>query len=158
MHRIPVRQIMKTDVITIHPEDLAADAAQLMTDFNIRRLPVVDENDCLVGIVTDSDVREAEMAGSVLSSYEPNSDAAWLTAADIMTREVITITADATIGQLVSRFIEHKIGGVPVVEVDPRFPKRDHLVGIVTETDIFRMIAEAWEQEAAAGQTPSVTG
>lgn len=155
MHRIPVRQIMKTSVITIHPEDLIADAAQIMAEFNIRRLPVVDEDDCLVGIVTDSDVREAEMAGTVLNSYEPGSSTAWITVGDIMTREVITITAEATLGELVTRYIQHKIGGVPVVEADPRYPKRDHLVGIVTETDIFTMIAEAWERETT--HSPSAT-
>lgn len=152
MHRIPVRDIMQTGVITIHPEELAADAAQLMTEFNIRRLPVVDEDDCCVGIVTDSDVREAEMAGSVANSYEPGSQSTWLTVADIMTRDVITIHPDATIGELVSKFIQHKIGGVPVVESNPRFPKRAFLVGIVTETDIFTMIANAWEREPARNQ------
>lgn len=149
MHRIPVREIMQTTVITIHPEDLAADAAQLMADFNIRRLPVVDDDDCVVGIVTDSDVREAETAGSVLNSYAPGTKFEWLTVGDIMTPDVITIGPDATIGELVTKFIQHKIGGVPVVEADPRYPKRAHLVGIVTETDIFTLIARSWEAESA---------
>ena len=59
MHRIPVNQIMQRSVITIHPTALAADAAQLMAEFTIRRLPVVDDEGCLVGIVTDTDVLEA---------------------------------------------------------------------------------------------------
>jgi acetoin utilization protein AcuB len=150
MHRIPVRQIMQSTVITIHPEELVADAAQMMEEFNIRRLPVVDEDNCVVGIVTDSDVREAEAADGVRSTYEPGVEQEWLTVGDIMTREVITIGPDATLGELASAFILHKIGGMPVVEQDPRYPKRQHLVGIVTETDIFAMIANAAQEDRPA--------
>ena len=56
MHRLLVREIMQTSVITISPEELVVDAAQVMEDFNIRRLPVVDDDDFLVGIVTDTDI------------------------------------------------------------------------------------------------------
>ncbi len=149
MHRIPVRQIMTDTVITIHPEELVADAAQLMEEFELRRLPVVDDDDCLVGIVTDSDVLQAEAAGSALRNYEPGVEAEWLTVADIMTREVVTIGVDATVGQLATKMIEHKVGGVPVVEIFPHAANNEHLVGIVTETDIFQMIADAWAREAA---------
>ena len=149
MHRIPVRQIMTPTVVTIHPEELVADAAQLMEEFDLRRLPVVDDDDCLVGIVTDSDVLQAEAAGSALRSYEPEAEAQWLTVADIMTREVVTIEADATVGQLAVRMIEQKVGGVPVVAQGPHAPGQVRLVGIVTETDIFRMIAEKWQAEVA---------
>lgn len=153
MHRIPVRQIMTPTVVTIHPEELVADAAQLMEEFDLRRLPVVDDDDCLVGIVTDSDVLQAEAAGSALRNYEPEAEAQWLTVADIMTRDVVIIAPNSTVGELAARMIEHKVGGVPVVADDPRLPGRRRLVGIVTETDIFRMIAEKWLSEVAqAGQ------
>lgn len=152
MHRIPVRQIMTSTVVTIHPEELVADAAQLMEEFDLRRLPVVDDDDCLVGIVTDSDVLQAEAAGSALRNYEPDAEAQWLTVADIMTRDVVTIEADATVGQLAVRMIEQKVGGVPVVAPDPGAPGQVRLVGIVTETDIFRMIAEKWQAHAAQAE------
>ncbi len=147
MHRIPVRQIMQTSVITIHAEALVPDAAQLMEEFNIRRLPVVDDAGCLIGIVTDSDVREVEMAGSVLNNYEPGLEAEWLTVGDIMSRDVITIQATATVGELAAKLAKHKIGGVPVVESDPQQPKCLHLTGIVSEIDIFTMLAAAWHAE-----------
>jgi acetoin utilization protein AcuB len=118
-----------------------------MEEFNLRRLPVVDEDNCVVGIVTDSDVREAEAADGTRSSYEPGVEAEWLSVGDIMSREVVTIGPDATVGELAASFMKHKIGGVPVVEPDPRFPRRWRLIGIVTETDIFAMIANAWQNE-----------
>jgi CBS domain-containing protein len=150
MHRIPVRQIMRTPVYTIHPEAHVADAAQLLQDHNLRRLPVVDEHNHVVGIVTDSDIREAETAGRVLNSYEPGVEERWLAIADMMTCEVVTIEPDATVGQLAIILMQHKVGGVPVVEADPHHPQHRLLVGIVTETDIFRMIADAWRAELAA--------
>jgi acetoin utilization protein AcuB len=67
---------------------------------------------------------------------------------DIMTRDVITIEPDATVGQLVMLMIEHKIGGLPVVQPGAS-SKQLELLGIVTETDIFQMLADAWRQEEA---------
>jgi acetoin utilization protein AcuB len=149
MHRMLVNQIMQRSVITIHPTALAADAAQTMDELGIRRLPVIDENDCLVGIVTDTDVLQAETANRVLNDYEPGTEEEWLSVADIMTRDVITIGPDATVGELAQHFIQHKIGGIPVVESDRHHCDRRRLIGIVTETDIFRMIADAWQAEQA---------
>ncbi|MCB0110568.1 MAG: CBS domain-containing protein [Caldilineaceae bacterium] len=149
MHRLPVTSIMQQPVITIHPEAAVTDAAELMEDLNIRRLPVIDENDCLVGIVTDTDVLEAETANSVLSSYERSAEGEWLTVADIMTREVITIAVDAKVGELAIAMMTHKIGGLPVVQRDDTHCNQQRVVGIVTETDIFRMIADAWHAEVA---------
>ncbi|MEZ4862071.1 MAG: CBS domain-containing protein [Caldilineaceae bacterium] len=149
MHRIPVTQIMQSAVITVRPEELAADAAEVMEENHIRRLPVVDDDGCLVGIVTDANILEAETAGSVLSSYEPDVQTKWLTVADIMTRDVVTIDNDATVGQLAMQLMEHKVGGVPVVTEDETHCNRQRITGIVTETDIFRMIAEAWQAEQA---------
>ncbi len=147
MHHIPVNEIMQRTVITIHPEALASDAATLMEEMTIRRLPVLDDNECLVGIVTDTDVLEAETAHRVLNSYEPDAETQWLAVADIMTREVVTIEADATVGQLALKLLENKVGGVPVVAADHTHCNRQRLIGIVTETDIFRMIADAWIAE-----------
>ena len=151
MHQIPVNQIMKSPVVTVGPDALAVDAAELMEENNIRRLPVVDEMGCLVGIVTDADVLEAETAEHVLSSYEPDADEEWLSVEDIMTSDVITIGPGSILGELAEAFMTHKVGGVPVVE--PLDPALDgpgcpvKLLGIVTETDIFRIIVDAWKAE-----------
>jgi len=147
MHHIHVRAIMQTSVITIHPEALLADAAQLLDEFRIRRLPVVDKEGCLVGIVTDADIREAEAASIAGNNYEPDMAEEWIAVGDVMSRDVVTIMPDATIGELAVVFMNHKIGGAPVVEPDPNYQNRMRLAGIVTETDIFRMIASAWQAE-----------
>ena len=153
MHRIPVATIMQRPVITIHPEATVTDASELMEDLNIRRLPVLDEDECLVGIVTDTDVLEAETAHSVLNSYERSAEGEWLTVADIMTREVITIDVNAKVGELAIQMMTHKIGGLPVMQHDERHCNQQRLVGIITETDIFRMIADAWRADHTAAET-----
>ncbi len=148
MHRIPIRDIMNSTLITIRPEKLVADAAQMMDEFNVRRLPVVDTAGYLVGIITDADVLEAEATNRTLNDYEPGAEEKWLTVGDVMTREVVTIPIDATVGQLAATLMKHKVGGVPVVECDAEQPNRLRMVGIVTETDIFRLIIEEGQTES----------
>ena len=150
MHRIPVRDIMKSPVITISPNALVGDAAQLMEDHTIRRLPVVDEDGLLLGIVTDADVLEAETAETVLSSYEPGAEEEWLAVEDVMTTDIVTISVDSKVGELAILLMKHKVGGVPVVEaaeVNGNVAGPLRVIGIVTETDIFRLIADAWLAE-----------
>ena len=147
MHRIPVRQIMTEAVITIGPQALVADAAEVLEEYDLRRLPVVDDEGYLVGIVTDSDVAQAEAAQAAQHSYEPGVQEKWLSVAEIMTRDVATIDLEATVGELATVLSERKVGGVPVVARHEHKPARERVVGIVTETDIFRMIADAWRAE-----------
>ena len=148
MHRKPVQEIMQRAVITVEPDALVVDAAHIMEEFDVRRLPVVDEDDRLVGIVTDSDILEAETAASVLGNYAPDTRQEWLTIADIMTRELITVSPETTVGQVVRIFMQQQIGGAPVIESSPSSGMK--LIGIVTEQDVFSMILHAWEEEEIA--------
>lgn len=149
MHRRLVREIMSKPVITIHPDALAVDAAELMEKNAIRRIVVIDQHGYICGIVTDADVLAAETAESVVNPYDLGYDEEWLTVRDVMTGDVITIGPEASIGQLVEKMMQTKIGGVPVVQ--PTGPRGTQLVpiGIVTETDIFRLIIEAWREDEA---------
>ena len=99
MHRIPVRQIMTQDVVTVRPEVLVVDAARVMEDLNLRRLPVVNDDGALLGIITDADILQVEAAGEAIrNSYEPEADEEWLTVGDVVTRDVVTIDVAATVG------------------------------------------------------------
>lgn len=149
MHRKLVREIMHAPVITVDPETLAAEAAALLEEHGIRRLPVVDNEGHLIGIVTHTDLVEAEVAESQLSPYDPAFNEEWLTVGDVMTKNVVTIRPDATVGELVQLMLARKVGGVPVVEPDASSPRHLRVVGMVTTTDIFRIILEAWQAEQA---------
>lgn len=135
MMRTLVRDWMTPNPITITPKTTLPDAYNLMKQSEIRRLPVVDRGQ-LVGIVTLGDVREAQPSdATTLSIYELNYLLSKLTVDKIMTREPLTVEPDTTIRDAARLMLEHKIGGLPVM-------KEHHLVGIITESDIFRVLVQ----------------
>ena len=133
MNTDPVRKWMTGRVMTITPQTTLPEVQRTMLDCNIRRLPVV-QGDKLAGIVTLGDLREAKASdATTLSIYELNYLMDKLTARDFMTPDPITIAPDATIVKAARLMVEHKIGGLPVVE-------DGKLVGIITETDVCRVL------------------
>ena len=150
MHRMLVTEIMSAPVVTIDPDALAVDAGGLMEENNVRRIIVTDPDGYMCGIVTDADVLEAETAESVVSPYDPGFDEEWLTVPDVMSVDVIAVGPEASIGQLVEKLMETKIGGVPVVQAAVASGGKLLPIGIITETDIFRLISEAWRADEAS--------
>lgn len=136
-----VRRWMTPDPITIDPNNNLVDAHALMRDNNIRRLPVVNKNGELVGIVTLGDVREASPSDATsLSVWELNYLLLKLRISEIMTRDPITVYTSDTIAEAANLMLENKVSGLPVVEPTGK------LVGIITESDIFRLVVENWGQ------------
>ncbi len=132
---------MTREVITISPDTSLAEAHKLMQEKRIRRLPVV-EHDRIVGIVTLGDVRGAEPSqASSLSIWEMNDLLAKLKVAEVMTRHPMTIGQNASIGEAARLMLDHKFSGLPVVD------EAVHLVGIITESDIFRLVASEWSKD-----------
>ena len=138
-----VRDWMTTDVITITPDMTLPEAHQLMTNEEIRRLPVVDKHGRLIGIVSIGDVRSAEPSPATsLSIWELNYLLSSLTIEKIMTPNPFTITADATIAEAARMMLEHRVSGLPVVD------EAYHVAGIITESDIFTMVVlHEWHAE-----------
>ncbi len=132
-----VREWMTAPVLTVALHTPISTVHQLMKDNNIRRLPVV-ENDKLVGIITLGDVREASPSqATALSIWELNYLWAQLTVEKVMSSPVLTVKPDDLLIDAASLMLDHKIGGLPVVSGDGR------LVGILTESDIFRMVVQS---------------
>jgi len=135
-----VRDWMTKDVITITSETSLTDVHALMRSKNIRRLPVVDHHQ-IVGMVTLGDVRGAEPStASSLSVWEMNDLLANLKVAKIMTRNPATIQQNASIGEAAKIMLGKKFSGLPVVD------EANRLVGIITESDIFRLVASEWSK------------
>ncbi len=133
-----VRDWMTRDIITISPDTSILEAGRLMVDRTIRRLPVV-ENEALIGIVTYGDVRgaRATVTGS-LDIWELSYRLSKLTIREIMTPNPVTVSPDDTIGQAAQLMLNYMIGGLPVIDHNGR------LVGIITESDIFRVVVRHW--------------
>ncbi len=138
MRRHMVKDWMTPDPVTIDPHTTLPEANRLMKECNIRRLPVVEKG-ILVGIVTLGDIREASPSNATaLSIYELNYLLARLTVGEIMSKDPISIAPDTSIEAAAKLMLEHKIGCLPVI-ADGK------LIGIITESDIFRLLVTEGE-------------
>lgn len=139
-----IREWMTPSVITVAPDTPITQAHDIMQSHNIRRLPVV-ENNRLVGIVTIGDVREASPSGATtLSIWELNYLWSQLQVKNVMTRKVLTVHANEPLINAARIMLEHKVSGLPVVDDEM------HVVGIITESDLFRMMVEQAKIEVLA--------
>lgn len=141
-----VRSWMTPDPITVKLETNLPEVHQIMVSEEIRRLPVVDDDGRLIGIVTLGDVRGAQPSPATsLSIWEMNYLLSSLDVEKIMTPDPITVHPDQTIGEAARIMLENRISGLPVTQTDGR------LVGIITESDIFSMVVlHEWSEEYAA--------
>jgi CBS domain-containing protein len=134
MERTRVRDIMTSPALTITPDMTVPAAIALMRHQDIRHLPVV-ESGRLVGMISRGDLREASIAASInADQYELHFMLNKLTVAKLMTRKVFTVTPDAFIVHAAELMTDNKIAGLPVVD------ERGGVIGIVTESDLLRLL------------------
>ena len=137
-----VKDWMTTGVITATPDTTLPDAHQLMDKHTIRRLPVLDNEGRLVGVVTRGDVRGAEPSdATTLSIWEVNYLLSKLTVGKIMSHNPLTVSPEATIEEAAKIMLDNKVSGLPVVDESGKE------VGIITESDIFRMVVKDWRED-----------
>lgn len=129
-----IRNWMTRDPITVDPETPMMDAEHLMKDNKIRGLPVV-KGKKLVGIVTDRDIKAASpSAATTLDMHELLYLLAKIKVKEIMTKDPITICDDDTVEEAAVVMLRHKISHLPVLS------DKKELVGLITETDIFKVL------------------
>lgn len=132
-----VRDRMSSPAITVAPHTPFQDAVQQMRDYGLRRFPVVDAKGALVGIVSERDLLHAAPSSATsLSIWEVHYLLSKIRVGEIMTRDVITTTPDTPIEDAASLMVINRIGGLPVVD------GKGKVVGVITETDIFRTFLE----------------
>jgi len=133
-----VRDYMTQDLVTIEPEARLSDALNMMRARNVHRLPVVEDN-LLIGIVSEKDLLYAlPSVDRPISWVEASAQAAALPVRQVMQHGVVTVCPDCPIELAAATMTDHKIGVLPVVSP----PESHTLVGIITETDIFRLFVE----------------
>ena len=144
MGRELVKDWMSAEVITISPDNSLAEAEAIMIDNVIRHLPVTGADGRLQGMVTYGDIRRIlPSASPKLRTAAQVNQAAQLPVSDFMTKGVRAINRDASIGEAAQVMLNHMIGCLPVVD-QYGFP-----VGIITSSDIFRLVIREW---AASGE------
>lgn len=127
-----VRDWMTLTPYTTSSFTMLIDAYQIMKNYEIRRLPVLDETDRLVGIVTLSDIRSVVTA-CVLDTKSTRRVLEETQVSQVMTLNPVTIQPDAPLFAAAQLMFENKFGGLPVV-------MQGRLVGIISESDLFRFV------------------
>ena len=145
MHQYLVREVMSQPAIVIEWNASILDASALMEERGVRRLPVVDDENAVIGVVSSGDVREATSVYHTASPYAPDQDEILLDVDEVMTTPALTVTPDAMLLDVVRLLVEHKVGGVPVIDA------HGHPLGMITESDIFRLLLQEWEEKAMNG-------
>jgi CBS domain-containing protein len=147
-----VRQVMTPDPVTVPPDASVEDVVKAMREHELPGLPVVDGDERLVGIVTESDLVIADDEGDLhiphyvelfggvvflepLRGFESRlKKAAAATARDMMTPDPVTVEADDPVRKAARLIADSGHNRLPVVE-------GGKLVGVVTRVDVLGALA-----------------
>jgi acetoin utilization protein AcuB len=129
---------MTKNPIFIHPDFSVNDARGLMDKEKISHLPVLDKNDILVGLVTRKDmIKAGPSPATTLDIYEISYLLSKLRIEKIMERRVVTVDENEVVEEAARIMADKDIGCLPVM-------KGSLLVGIITDTDLFRVFINAF--------------
>jgi acetoin utilization protein AcuB len=139
-----VKDIMTKEPLTIDPEAPLGTAIDVMRTRNLRHLPVVDEAERLIGIITDRDLRHAAFgpavteylsAGAQRSAKQLAQTLEDLRVRDVMTWVVVTTQPDASLAHAALIMSERRVGSLAVVD-------NGKLVGMLTERDVLKALSK----------------
>ena len=131
-----VYERMSRHPLTVTPDAKVDDALKRMREEKVRRFPVVDKKGKLVGIVSDKDLLYAAPSPATsLSIYELHYLYSRITIKEVMTSKVFTVDESAPLEEAARIMVDNKVGGLPVM-------RDGDLVGLITETDIFKTFME----------------
>lgn len=128
-----VEDVMTREVVSLGPDDTLREAVNAVQRNRIRHIPIV-EDERLVGIVTDRDIKRATPSVHGGASQEDfNRALDELTLAHVMTRDPLIVHPSTSVKDAVALLIDRKYGALPVVD-------GDRLVGIVSDIDLLRVL------------------
>lgn len=128
-----VKNIMTQNPITVLPSDKVTATKALMTSNNISKLPVLDKDNRLVGIITKNDIASSSpSSATTLDMFEISYLLSKLTVDKVMKKKVITIEEEEVIETAAKTMAEHKISSLVVTH-------NSIVTGIITKSDIFKL-------------------
>ena len=132
-----VKDYMTRNPVTATRDVPVSEALEIMNKGDFHRLPVVDGNGKLVGLVTESSIAESSGKNTTsLSIYELNYLLSRTKVEDIMIENVKTTKENIVLEEAANQMLEEKISVLPVVDDE------NHVVGIITERDMFSAFVE----------------
>jgi acetoin utilization protein AcuB len=136
------RDLMTPNPVTVTPQASVAEVWDLMRELEIRHVPVV-ENGALVGMLSDRDLAQFDIARLLtLEGAETLRHALGMPVVKVMSSDVIFVSPETELNEVVELLVEHKVGAVPVVQFDSR-----EVVGIVSYIDVLRAVRDLLEEE-----------
>ncbi len=134
---------MTKNPVTVDSKASVLAAKDLMMKNKINKLPVVDKSGSLVGIITSNDLqRAAPSDATTLDMYELGYLLSKLTVEKIMVKKVLSVSDTETVEEAARMMADGHFGCLPVMQ-------NKLLVGIITESDLFRMFIEMFNTRAA---------
>lgn len=131
-----IERRMTRNPVTANPDMSVSDASALMKREKVHRLPVLDKDKKLVGIITEKDILYASPSPvSTLSIHEMAYLLSQLTVKKLMTRDVVTIDKNITVEEAARLMVDQDLSSLPVLE-------NGKLIGIVSKSDLFKILLE----------------
>jgi CBS domain-containing protein len=148
MDKLTARDVMTAEVYSVRADTPLGDVAQLLAVRHISGVPVIDEREQVIGIVSEADLideekRQTQIPRTALFGFFPVPDDVLqdtyrrgmeLKARDVMTKRVYTASEETPLPELAEMMLTGRINRVPVV-------REGRLVGIVSRGDIVRALA-----------------
>jgi CBS domain-containing protein len=164
--QLRVADVMSSSIVSVRPDTPVDELVRLLVAGGYRAAPVIDANEQVVGLVTNSDLVERgglALRLDLLVSMSPETferelatlAASGKTAADLMTSPAVTIRADATVLSAARLMAERRLKRLPVVDAAGR------LLGMVSRVDLLRTVAEGYplpEEPPAPTRRPRLVG
>lgn len=131
-----IERRMTRNPVTATPDMSISEASTLMKQEKVHRLPVLDKDKKLVGLITEKDILYASPSpASSLSIHEMAYLLSKLTVKKLMSKNVVTINKDTTVEEAARMMVDQDLSCLPVLE-------GDKLIGIVSKSDMFKILLE----------------
>ncbi|HSQ67891.1 MAG TPA: CBS domain-containing protein [Polyangiaceae bacterium] len=135
--------LMTENPTTIRATDTVSQALETLQSLDIRHLPVVDDEDNLVGMLSDRDL------GPLMRSFTEGEEADRMVltlsrrrVSDYMSSDVVCIDEDADLSEVIDTMLEQRVGALPVVDGEGT------VQGIISYVDILRAVGAELERPA----------
>jgi acetoin utilization protein AcuB len=131
-----IERRMTRNPVTATPDMSIAEASNLMKREKVHRLPVLDKDKRLVGIITEKDILYATPSpASSLSIHEMAYLLSKLTVRKLMSKNVVTIDKNTTVEEAARMMVDQDLSSLPVLD-------GEKLIGIVSKSDMFKILLE----------------
>jgi CBS domain-containing protein len=146
--RVPAEQEirfwMRVPVVTVNLAAPVSEALALMREHDVRRLPVVIDTGELRGMITQGDIRGADVLRvSGMDPLDIGDALRRIKVYQVMSEEPLAVTPETGLREAAMLMIENKFGGLPVVDTNSM------VVGIITESDLFEALVQQLDRVGA---------